>query len=71
MPWVGGGGGGGGGDALEPAALCADVSYVAEVQPRSLLVLASIALPSGTLQHRSVVATGSAYREAAVLASAS
>ena len=26
MPWVGGGGGGG----LEPAALCADVSYVAE-----------------------------------------
>ena len=76
MPWVGGGGGSGGGgggsgDAMEPAALCADVSYVAEVQPRSLLVLASIALPSGTLQHRSVVATGSAYREAAVLASAS
>ena len=30
MPWVGGGGGGGGG--LEPAALCADVSYVAEAQ---------------------------------------
>ena len=31
MPWVGGGGGGGGG-GLEPAALCADVSYVAEAQ---------------------------------------
>ena len=145
MPWVGGGGGGGGG-GLEPAALCADVSYVAEaqyspsnpfhppsalpsllmysaplspalapaadpdrcsrdpcscslhplerlitrphhapspppsprtlttpsqVQPRSLLVLASIALPSGVLKHRSVVATGSAYREASVLAPAS
>ena len=42
-----------------------------QVQPRSLLVLASISLPSGVLKHRSVLATGSAYREASVLAPAS
>eukprot|EP00320_Phaeocystis_rex_P006342 CAMPEP_0119073148 /NCGR_PEP_ID=MMETSP1178-20130426/62731_1 /TAXON_ID=33656 /ORGANISM="unid sp, Strain CCMP2000" /LENGTH=812 /DNA_ID=CAMNT_0007055209 /DNA_START=3 /DNA_END=2441 /DNA_ORIENTATION=+ len=67
MPRIDRGGGGG----PEPAAMCSGVAYVAEVQPRSLLVLASIALPSGEMVHRTVVATGSAYREASVVASAS
>jgi hypothetical protein len=65
--------------AAEPIALCSNVSYLPDVQPRSLLTVASVALspPSasahapGELVDRHTVATGSAWRGASVLATAS
>mmetsp|Transcript_47482 Transcript_47482/g.78580 ORF Transcript_47482/g.78580 Transcript_47482/m.78580 type:complete len:838 (+) Transcript_47482:50-2563(+) len=62
------------GDAA-PVTACDDVSYISDVQPRSLVTLASIALTDpahapGTLVSRKTLATGSSWREAAVFASA-
>ena len=57
------------GAPLEPLARCEDVNFVSEVQPRSLLTLASISMGGdtvGTLRSRVTIASGSSYREAAV-----
>ena len=72
-----GGGGAQSTAALEdapPVAICENVTYVPDVQPRSLLTLASVALTApgrapGSLISRKTMATGSSWREASVYAS--
>uniref|UniRef100_A0A7S2BRP2 Uncharacterized protein n=1 Tax=Haptolina brevifila TaxID=156173 RepID=A0A7S2BRP2_9EUKA len=54
-----------------PVAACEDVSYMPDVQPRSLLTLTSIALTTpgvrpGDILSQRTVATGSSWREASV-----
>jgi hypothetical protein len=53
-----------GGGAYAPAGACGDVAFADSVQPRSLLLLVSVAVGSGQLVHSEVVATGSLWREA-------
>ena len=64
----------GGGEML-PLTGCTNVSYVSEVQPRSLLTITSVSMSStagggvGTMVSQQTLATGSSYRSASVYAS--